>query len=98
MKFKPKIIAEIGWNHMGNMNLAKKMILQAAKSGADICKFQTWKVENLKPGPWDQDGRKEIYKKAQLKKQDYKKLISICRKNNVEFLTSVFNLEDLKIT
>ena len=30
-----KIIAEIGWNHMGNLGLAKKMILSAKKNGAD---------------------------------------------------------------
>ena len=53
---KIKIIAEIGWNHMGNMNLAKKMIYQAKKSGADICKFQTWSESNLKSGSWDNDG------------------------------------------
>ena len=26
MSYKTKIIAEIGWNHMGNMDLAKEMI------------------------------------------------------------------------
>ena len=57
------IIAEIGWNHMGDMNLAEKMIVSAACNGADICKFQTWSVKNIKPGPWDNDGMKEIYKK-----------------------------------
>ena len=55
-----KIIAEIGWNHMGDMNLAEKMIVSAAHNGADICKFQTWSVKNIKPGPWDADGRKEM--------------------------------------
>ena len=60
---KIDIIAEIGWNHMGDMNLAEKMIVSASKSGADICKFQTWSVKNLKSGPWDEDGRKEVYKK-----------------------------------
>ena len=29
-----KIIAEIGWNHMGDIKLAKEMILQAKKNGA----------------------------------------------------------------
>ena len=43
------MIAEIGWNHMGNMKLAKKMILEA-KNGADFAKFQTWSVDNLKNG------------------------------------------------
>ena len=46
---KPLIVAEIGWNHMGNMNLAKKMIIEA-KNGADFVKFQTWSVSNLKDG------------------------------------------------
>ena len=90
-----KIIAEIGWNHMGDMKLAKRMIKSASKSGADICKFQTWNVEKLKPGPWDSDGRRQIYEKAQLKKNDYKILISECKKNKVEFLTSVFNQDDM---
>ena len=45
-----KIIAEIGWNHMGDMSLAKKMVDSAANNGADICKFQTWSEKYLKSG------------------------------------------------
>ena len=47
MENKVFIIAEIGWNHMGNMRLAEKMISSAKKAGADFCKFQTWKVKKL---------------------------------------------------
>ena len=61
-----KIIAEIGWNHLGDMDLAEKMIISAANNGAQICKFQSWSVKNLKKGPWDSDGRFEIYNKAEL--------------------------------
>ena len=89
------IIAEIGWNHMGDMKLAKQMIESAAKNGADICKFQTWSESNLKPGAWDSDGRREVYKKAQLNKENHQNLIDICNSNNVEFLTSIFNITDL---
>ena len=39
--------------------------------------------------------KKRNLQKSPIKKEDYKKLISFCKKNNVEFLTSVFNLEDL---
>ena len=39
---KCELIAEIGWNHMGDMKLAEKMIAEAVKSGAEYCKFQTW--------------------------------------------------------
>ena len=78
---------------MGNMKLAKRMIEEAAKAGADYCKFQTWSTQNLKKGPWDKDGRIKIYK-AELRLDNYKFLINIC-KNKVKFLTSVFNIDDL---
>ena len=45
-----KLIAEIGWNHMGDMQLAKEMISAAKESGADCAKFQTWSVSRLKSG------------------------------------------------
>jgi N,N'-diacetyllegionaminate synthase len=93
---KCELIAEIGWNHMGDMELAEKMISEAANSGAEYCKFQTWKVENLKDGPWSTDGRLEIYNKAELSDENHKELVSICKKYNVKFLTSVFNIKDLK--
>jgi N,N'-diacetyllegionaminate synthase len=92
---KINLIAEIGWNHMGDMKLASSMIKQAAEAGADYCKFQTWSEKNLKIGNWDNDGRREIYKKAQLNIDQHKYLISECYKNNVKFLTSVFNINDL---
>ena len=90
-----KIIAEIGWNHMGDMSLAKKMIDSASINGADICKFQTWSEKNLKPGPWDTDGRREIYKKAQLSQDQHFELKKYCENKNVKFLTSIFNKTDL---
>jgi N,N'-diacetyllegionaminate synthase len=92
-----KIIAEVGWNHMGDIDLAKKMILEAKRSGADICKFQTWREENLKPGPWDNDGRREIYKKANLSKIQIKELYDYCIKHEIEFCTSIFNPLDFEL-
>jgi len=43
----PYIIAEIGSNHNGSVNLAKKIIFQAKKNGADAVKFQTFTKESL---------------------------------------------------
>ena len=57
------IVAEIGWNHMGDMDLAEKMIVSAKNAGATYAKFQTWSVDNLKSGSWDNDGRLEIYRR-----------------------------------
>ena len=92
---KSKIIAEIGWNHLGNIKLAEKFIKAAADNGADFCKFQTWSVNNLKSGKWDDDGRRQIYEKAQLSEKDHYKLKSFCKKYKVKFLTSVFNINDI---
>ena len=44
---KPIIIAEVGVNHNGKLNIAKKLISKAALAGADYVKFQTYKTENL---------------------------------------------------
>ena len=41
------IIAEIGVNHNGCVNTAKKLIEVAVNSGADIVKFQTFKSNDL---------------------------------------------------
>ena len=92
---KINLIAEVGWNHMGDMSLAEKMIKQAKNSGADYCKFQTWSEKNLKPGPWDTDGRREIYIKAGLTEEKHRLLKKICENLKINFLTSVFNINDL---
>ena len=44
---KPYIIAELGSNHNGDMELAKKLILEAKESGADCVKFQSWSKETI---------------------------------------------------
>ena len=97
MRNKIFIIAEIGWNHMGNMTLAEKMISSAKKAGADFCKFQTWKVKKLIKGSWDTDGRKQIYNKAELTDAKHYQLKKICKKYNIGFFTSVFNKDDLSL-
>ena len=33
---RTKIVSEIGWNHMGDMNLAKEMISASKENGADF--------------------------------------------------------------
>ena len=76
-----KVIAEIGWNHCGDINIAKQMIESAKKSGADYAKFQTWSTKRLKSGEWDKDGRREIYKKAELNESQHIDLKDFCQKN-----------------
>ena len=46
-KNKAYIIAEIGVNLNGKLQIAKKLIDQALLSGADCVKFQTFNAENV---------------------------------------------------
>lgn len=91
-----KIIAEIGWNFMGDMKLAEEMIIQAKASGANVAKFQYWNPSRLKAGPWDTDGRREIYENAKLDKEKINFLENICKQNEIDFLISAFNVVDAK--
>lgn len=88
-----KIIAEIGWNFMGDMLLAERMIAAAARAGATTAKFQYWDPSSLRAGPWDQDGRREIYEKAALTEAKLASLVDLCARNRVSFLVSAFNRE-----
>lgn len=85
-KNRTYLIAEIGWNFLGNLNLAKKMIDAAKKSGADFVKFQIWNPDNLKKGDWDNDGRRKIYKKAFLNKKKFKILFNYSKKKRLNVL------------
>lgn len=44
---RPYVIAEIGANHNGDMDLAKKMIDVAKECGADCVKFQSWSKDTI---------------------------------------------------
>ena len=92
---KVKLIAEIGWNFVGDMSLAKDMVFAAKESGADAAKFQTWKVERLIDGPWDTDGRREIYNKAELTREKHHIMKEYCNSVDIEFLTSCFCIDDI---
>src|SRR5271165_3387673 len=43
----PYIIAEIGSNHNGDMDLCRRLIDSAAESGAQAVKFQSWTDKSL---------------------------------------------------
>ena len=92
-----KLIAEIGWNHMGDMKLAKEMISAAKESGCNFAKFQTWSVSRLKRGSWDTDGRREIYENAELDFDKHWELKEYCDKVGIGFMSSVFSIQDAEL-
>jgi sialic acid synthase SpsE len=85
-----EIIAEIGQNHNGDMDLAKELILAAKECGADVAKFQLFDAPSLFPPtkPWF-----EYNCKTQLTREKLELLNDICEEANIEFMTSVFDVE-----
>jgi sialic acid synthase SpsE len=100
---KPYFIAEIGVNHEGSMQEAKKLIVSAKRGGADAVKFQTYKAEKIaaKNSPYYWDIKKEKTKSqfelfSKYDKFDfehYKILASFCKKKKIEFLSTPFDLD-----
>ena len=99
IKKTPYIIAEIGLNHNGKFSIAKESIIKAAKCGVDAVKFQNFitedfiKNKNLTHTYYV--GKKkitkslyEICKKSEYKNEWTKKLINLCKKKNIDFLST----------
>ena len=91
LKKKVFIIAEIGNNHEGNFNNAKKMIKLAAKAGVDAVKFQTFKTENF-IRKIDKKRFNQL-KKFELSYQQFKLLRDLAHKNNLKFISTPLDLE-----
>lgn len=90
-----EIFAEIGQNHNGDLELAKELILQAKKNGADVAKFQVYNAKKLFP-PRDVNEWFDYNCKTELSKQDVSILKDFCDKNKIEFMASVFDLERIE--
>jgi len=99
------IIAEVGPNHNGSLKLALKMIRLIAKTGVDAIKFQLGDPEKV----YSKDAFKakyqkkeyksksilEMSKKIQLRKEDHFKLARLCKKHNVIYACSAFDIDSL---
>lgn len=100
------IIAEIGPNHNGKIELAKEMIDQLSKIGVDAVKFQLTNPDLLYSNDSfkakyqiDNDKSKtvkEMSAKHQLSLEEHRILNEYCRNKNVDYLCTGFDIESLK--
>ena len=96
-----EIIAEIGQNHNGDLELACELIKKAKICGADVAKFQLYDAKKLFP----KEGNEwyEYNCKTELSFEDVEKLDRVCKEEEIEFMASVFDtkriswLEDLNV-
>lgn len=90
---KPYIIAEIGSNFNQDLDLGKKMILEAKKCGADAVKFQLSNAKKLYPK--DQSMFK-IFKSIELKKEMFLEFLKFSKKINIDCSASTFDISSAR--
>ncbi len=88
-----EIIAEIGQNHNGDMELARRLIREAKASGADVAKFQLFDARAL----FKKEGNEwyDYNCKTELSRADVGLLAEECEKAGIEFMASVFDTKRL---
>ena len=98
---KTFIISEIGNNHNGSITRALEMIDLSKKMGADAVKFQLRDVENMyrKNNENEDLGTEyilDLLGKYELKNEDHKIIREYCKKINIEYICSPWDLNSLK--
>ena len=96
------VIAEIGVNHEGSLEVAKRLVESAARGGADAAKFQTYKAALLasrnSPSYWDTTkepttSQYELFTKYDgFGPDEYAALAAHCRSVGIHFMSTPFDL------
>lgn len=98
------IIAEIGINHNGDMEIAKKLIEMSAKAGCDAVKFQKRTPELCVPmdqrnvmreTPWGQMTYMDYRYKVEFDESQYEELANFSKKLNVHLFASPWDVESV---
>ena len=84
----PKIIAEIGFNHEGDMKLAIEMTKSAAKAGVNAVKFQTYKAADL---ALPSAPHYQAIKRGEMSLEQHMELAEIAHGCGVEFLSTPYS-------
>lgn len=106
MDIKTLIIAEIGVNHNGSIETAKKMIDVAEDCGVDVVKFQTGSAEKLisrfapkakyqEVTTEKNETQLEMVKKISLPMEAFAELKEYCDGKKIKFLSTPFDLDSI---
>lgn len=100
---KPFIIGEIGLNHSGDLNIAKKLIDMAVDCGCDAVKFQKRDIDTVytetfldspRESPW---GTTQSHQKVGLEFQfsEYEQIDIYCLQHDIEWSASAWDIKSL---
>jgi N-acetylneuraminate synthase len=94
------IVAEIGINHNGSLDIAKKLIDIAVSSGCDAVKFQKRTVEKIyskevldspRDSPWGKTTREQKLG-LEFTLKDYEIIDKYCKKKNIQWYLSCWDI------
>lgn len=91
----PRLIAEIGSNHEGDFEYAKRLLVQAARSGADAVKFQTFSAD-LIVNPKVSEQRNKHFARLSLTHAQFAELAELAEHNRIQFMSSLWDQEAVK--
>ncbi len=99
------IIAEIGVNHNGRLSLAKELIDECKKAGADAVKFQTYSSDSIcakdtNQAPYQKDTQScqsqyDMLRKYELTYDDFIKLNQYSATKKIDFITTITDINDI---
>lgn len=98
------IIAEIGINHNGSLDIAKKLIDMAVDTGCDAVKFQKRTIDIVyskevldtpRESPWGTTTREQKMG-LEFGVEEYKEIDRYCKEKNIEWFASAWDVESQK--
>jgi N-acetylneuraminate synthase len=98
------LIAEIGINHNGDLNIAQKLISAAAEAGFDAVKFQKRSIDKVytqeflnshRESPWG-DTQRDQKEALEFSYNDYLAIDSYCKGNDIEWSASAWDVDAQK--
>jgi len=92
--FNPFLISEIGGNHEGSFESAKKMAQLAIDAGSDCVKFQLYTGNGLVSSV-ESPERNQHFKKFELLRDQHIYLAQMCREAGVSYNASVWDIDML---
>lgn len=100
---KIKLIAEIGINHNGDINLAKQLIDKSLECGFDIVKFQKRDINQVytksfldspRESPWGKTQRDQK-KGIEFGLEEYSEIDKYCKKIGIDWFASAWDINSL---
>jgi sialic acid synthase SpsE len=86
------VIAEIGVNWNGDLQLVEEMVFKAKKIGCDAVKFQSFTKELVKEHPkW------ELLMKSSISENNIEQINNICKKIGIEWFCTPMYVEAVKL-